>query len=151
MAERPSQLASSANLYDLQLKQRKLVSKDKRTHSLPTSGSSGRRAVGWDNEERAWVELVWTEPRSSNTFPRLCRCKLCFRLTGHQMLIHSLNKCMLRARFVLERRRPGRQACLQGACQPVEGQSDSQGYCNKAPPMWWLKTTGMGLSWSFSG
>ena len=141
MAERPSRLASSANLYDLQLKQHKLLSKDKRTHSLPISGSSGRRAVGCGTEERAWVELVWTEPRSSNTFPRRCRCKLCVRLTGHQMIIHSLNKCMLRARFVLETWRPGWQACLQGACQPVEGQSDSRGCCYKAPPTWWLKTT----------
>lgn len=96
--------------------------------------------MGCGSEERAWVELVWTEPRSSNMFPRHCRCKLCVRLTGHQMIIHSLNKCMLRASFMLETW-PGWQARLPGACQPVEGQSDSQGCCNKAPPMWWLKTT----------
>ena len=46
MAERPSQLASSANLYDLQLKQHKLVSKDKRTHSLPTSGVLRQEGCG---------------------------------------------------------------------------------------------------------
>jgi hypothetical protein len=97
--------------------------------------------MGCSTEERAWVELVWTEPRSSNMFPQRCRYKLCVRPTWHQMIIHSLNKRMLRARFVLETWRPRWQACLQGACQPVEGQSDSWGCCYKAPPTWWLKTT----------